>query len=84
VIKNGSHVWHYVNAIYEDWPAASISQGRVQNGSIFREVDLLSTEHGISRLLHLSRFSLKIHVQLVSQCPANLFLYPINHTQTWK
>lgn len=80
VIKNGSHVWHYVNAIYEDWPAASISQGRVQNSSIFREVDFLSTEHGIARLLHLSRFSLKIHVQLISQCSANLFLYPINHT----
>jgi hypothetical protein len=54
VIKNSSHVWHYVNAIYEDWPATSISQGRVQNGSIFREVDLLSTEHGIARFLHLS------------------------------
>lgn len=59
VIKDCIDVRHYVNAIYKNWPIASVSQGGMQNCSVFGEVDFLSAEHGIARFLYLTGFGLK-------------------------
>ena len=38
--------WHHIFAIYKDLTIPLIAQSGVQNGTIFRAVDLLTGEHG--------------------------------------
>lgn len=55
VRQNGVNVRSDVFSINEDRSVLAIPQSHVQNGPVLREIDLLAVEHGVARVLHLSR-----------------------------
>ena len=47
LVEHGVHLGHHVLAVDDDGGAARRAQGHVQDRAIFRDVDLLTPEHGV-------------------------------------
>jgi hypothetical protein len=49
-VEDGVNLGHHVLAVHHDRGTARCSQGHVENGAVFRHVDLVAPEHGVDAL----------------------------------
>src|SRR5262249_59140447 len=47
LVEHGVDLWHDVLAINDDGSPSRRTEGHVQDRAVFRDIDLLTTEHGV-------------------------------------
>lgn len=45
----GAHIGHHVLVVHQDGIRAAVAQGRVEDGAVLRDVNVLAGEHGVPR-----------------------------------